>query len=60
MLATPEYTYDFAALGAPAIAAGWTAARAVLAAHAAASVAACLGLGLAVVHDPLRTVVCVR
>ena len=60
MLAAPEYAYDFAALGAPAIAAGWAAIRSVLAVHAAASVAACLGLGLAIVHDPLRALFCAR
>jgi hypothetical protein len=60
MLAAPEYAYDFAALGAPALAAGWAATRAVLAAHAAASAAACLGLGLAIVHDPLHAVLCAR
>jgi hypothetical protein len=60
MLTAPEYSYDFAALGAPAIAAGWAAARALLVAHAVTSVVACLGLGLVIVHDPLRTAFCTR
>ena len=60
MLAAPEYVYDFEALGAPVLAADWLAVRATLTAHAAATAAACAGLLMAAMWDPLWTRYCAR
>ena len=49
----PEYSYDFAALGAPMMAARWRTAAIIVEAHAAASAAASLALIIAVLLPKL-------